>query len=221
MPSPQLSCQPSVFEPGANLKSPLRSIHALVSWLKEDNQGKLDATSLDNISLIEITLEKMELLISNVLKYSSITSETFDEKTVDLNAVVEDLRHVLFFPKHIEMKIVTTLPTVKGDAIRLQQLFQNLIGNAIQYIDKDTGLIEVKVLEKPSFYEFSIKDNGIGIEKQHHEKIFKIFQSLHPSLESSGIGLSIVKKIVNQYQGEVWLESEVGLGSTFFFTLKK
>ncbi len=204
-----------------DLKSPLRSINALVSWLKEDNQGKFDAVSLENISLIEITLEKMEQLISDVLTYSSINAESFETKYVDLNSIVEGLRHVLFFPEHIEMKIVNPLPVIKGDTIRLQQLFQNVIGNAIQYIEKDKGLIEVSVKETPSYYEFSIKDNGIGIEKHHYEKIFKIFQSLNPSKVSSGIGLSIVKKIVNQYQGEVWLVSELGVGSTFFFTIKK
>lgn len=204
-----------------DLKSPLRSINALVNWLKEDNQGKFDKASLDNISLLENTLEKMEQLISDVLTYSSITSESFENQTTDLNAIVEDLRHVLFFPKHIQMKVLNPLPIVRGDAIRLQQLFQNLIGNAIQYIDKDKGCIEIAVQEKPSHYQFSIKDNGVGIEKQHFEKIFKIFQSLNPHKESSGIGLSIVKKIVNQYQGEVWVTSEPGVGSTFFFTLKK
>ena len=82
-------------------------------------------------------------------------------------------------------------------------------------------MIEVSVKETSSYYEFSIKDNGIGIEKNQYEKIFKIFQSLNPSKVSTGVGLSIVKKIVNQYQGEVWLDSELGVGSTFFFTIKK
>ena len=204
-----------------DLKSPLRSINALVHWLKEDNIGLFDEASLHNFSLVEATLEKMEKLISDILDYSSITSEVKELKPVDLNVVINDLKDILYIPEHISLNILRKLPIINGDATKFQQLFQNMIGNAIRYIDKEKGLIEVGVVEHTSYYEFSIKDNGIGIEKKHHDKIFKIFQSLNTDKESTGVGLSIVKKIIDVYKGEIWLESTVGKGTTFYFTLIK
>jgi len=204
-----------------DLKSPLRSLNALFTWLKEDNEGKFDDTSLKNFDLIQNTLEKMEKLISDILEYSSITSGNEKMEEVDLNEVVLGLPHILFIPEHIELKIQNNLPILKGDETKFQQLFLNIISNAVKYIDKSKGLIEVDVLEFASYYQFSIKDNGIGIAKKDFDKIFKIFQALTENKESSGIGLSIVKKIINLYQGEIWLQSELGKGTTFYFTILK
>lgn len=204
-----------------DLKSPLRSINALVSWLKEDNQGKLDEVSLQNIAHIETTLEKMEQLITDVLNYSSVGAQVSALADVNTHNLVSDLCKILYVPEHIEIKIVNQLPVIKGDKTKLQQLFQNLISNAVKFIDKEKGLIEIKVLELSTHFEFSVKDNGMGIEKQFHDKIFKIFHALNKSKESTGIGLSIVKKIVDLHEGEVWLESEPKVGTTFYFTLKK
>ena len=95
------------------------------------------------------------------------------------------------------------------------------MSNAIKFIDKEKGLIKIDVLEKTSHYQFSVSDNGVGIEKKYHDKIFEMFHSLNNSKESTGIGLTIVKKIVDLYQGDVWLESSPGKGTTFHFTLKK
>ncbi|MDO6595994.1 PAS domain S-box protein [Oceanihabitans sp. 2_MG-2023] len=204
-----------------DLKSPLRSIHALVSWLKEDNQGKLDDISIQNIGLIETTLEKMEQLITDVLNYSSVGAETSLKTEVDLNSLVNELVSILYIPDHIEIKSLNTLPNIIGDRTKLQQVFQNLISNSVKFIDKEHGSIIIDVEDLKSHYKFSIKDNGIGIEKKYHDKIFKIFHSLKKSKDSSGIGLSIVKKIINLHEGEIWLDSEPNVGSTFYFTLKK
>jgi PAS domain S-box-containing protein len=204
-----------------DLKSPLRSLDALVSWLKEDNEGKFDNESLRNFELIEKTLEKMEKLISGILEYSSINSGSIKREEVDLNEIINGLHFVLLIPDHIELKIKNSLPKVMGDATKFQQLFLNIVSNAIRYIDKSKGIVEIDVKEFHSYYQFSIRDNGIGIEKKDFNRIFKIFQSLTNNKESSGIGLSIVKKIVHLYQGEIWLESEVGLGTVFYFTITK
>lgn len=204
-----------------DLKSPLRSINALVSWIKEDNQGAINEDTLRNFNLIEMTLEKMEHLITDILSYSSIVSETKENQGVDINIIIEDLKQILFVPEHISIEIKNKLPFVFGERAKLQQLFQNLIGNAIKFNNKEKGLIEIDVSDKKSFYQFSIRDNGVGIEKKYHEKIFKIFHSLNKSKDSSGIGLSIVKKIVDLYHGEIWVESEINIGTTFHFTLKK
>jgi len=204
-----------------DLKSPLRSIDALVSWIKMDNEGKLDDTTIQNFNLIEETLETMENLISNILEYSSAGSEVTKSQDIDLNKTMDDLDKLLFVPEHISINIVKKLPIVKGDPTKFQQLFQNLISNAIKFSDKDNGIVEVDFVEEPSFYQFSVKDNGIGIEKKFHDRIFKIFHSLNKSKESTGIGLSIVKKIVDLHEGNIWLDSELGKGTTFFFTIKK
>jgi PAS domain S-box-containing protein len=204
-----------------DLKSPLRSIDALVSWIKDDNKGNLDDVSLQNFQLIETTLEKMEQLISDVLDYSSIGSGHDEQVDVDLDALVRELIGILYVPDHVHINIVNDLPVIKGDQIKLQQLFQNLLSNAIKFIDKPIGNIDVSVKSVGGFYEFSIADNGMGIEKKFHDKIFKIFHALNRSKESTGIGLSIVKKIVDLHEGQIWLESELKLGSNFYFTLKK
>ncbi|WP_282041594.1 PAS domain-containing sensor histidine kinase [Winogradskyella flava] len=204
-----------------DLKSPLRSIDALVSWLREDNKEKLDAASLQNLDLIQTTLEKMEQLISDVLNYSSVSADNSENAEVDIESLVADLLKILYIPEHINVTIHNALPKVMGDQIKLQQVFQNLISNAVKFNDKDNGLIEIDVADEGKYYRFSIKDNGIGIEPQFHDKVFKIFHSLKKSKDSSGIGLSIVKKIVNLHQGKIWLESELGSGTIFYFTLKK
>ena len=204
-----------------DLKSPLRSIDALVSWIKTDNKDKLDNATLKNFELIEETLVTMDTLISNILEYSSSGIVTNELKDIKLNLLVEELKKILFIPKHITVKILTKLPVVKGDETKLKQLFQNLISNAVKFIDKETGIIEVDFKENNTFYEFSVKDNGIGIEEKYSEKVFQIFQTLKKNKESTGIGLSIVKKIVNLYQGDIWFESKPKIGTKFIFTLKK
>jgi PAS domain S-box-containing protein len=204
-----------------DLKSPLRSISALTAWIKMDNLEHFDKDSLQNFDDIDITLEKMESLISDVLKFSSLDSKVDEEHEVDLDVLVKEVIHMLYIPNKITINVKNTLPKIKGDKVKFQQLFQNLIGNAIKFNDKENGFININVEEQKSFYKFTIKDNGIGIEKKNFDKIFKIFQSLKKSENSSGIGLSIVKKIIDIYKGEIWLESEINKGTTFHFTLKK
>ena len=204
-----------------DLKTPLRSIDALVSWIKTDNQGTLNKGTLENLELIEKTLETMESLITNILAYSSITTDHKKRDEVDLNTTLETVYRLLLIPQDISIEVLTKLPIVKGDATKFQQLFQNLISNAIKFSDKEKGRIKIDYTVSKSHYQFSIEDNGIGIEEKQHQKIFKIFHSLHTSKESTGIGLSIVKKIVELYEGDVWLQSTVGKGTTFYFTIKK
>jgi PAS domain S-box-containing protein len=204
-----------------DLKSPLRSISALVTWIKEDNFDNFDDKSLQKFDLIGTTLDRMELLISDILSYSSIGSAALNDQEVDLNLLVNNLKEVLYVPEHITITVLNKLPTIKGDKTKLQQLYLNLLSNAIKFIDKEQGLIKINVEERASFYLFSIQDNGVGIHEKYHDKIFKIFHSLRKSKESTGIGLSIVKKIVNLHNGEIWLDSKPNIGSTFYFTLKK
>lgn len=204
-----------------DLKSPLRSIYALVSWIKMDNADMFDDVTLQNFNLISKTLETMEKIISDVLEYSSAGANTSKQESVNLNKTLNNLKKVLFIPENISLNVLTKLPIIVGDDIKFQQLFQNLIGNAIKFSDKEKGIVEIDCVEKSTYYQFSIKDNGMGIEKKYHDKIFKAFHSLNKSEDSSGIGLSIVRKIIDLYKGKIWLESEPNVGTTFYFTLKK
>lgn len=204
-----------------DLKSPLRSIHALTSWIKEDNKNNLDEFSLKNFDLIEVTLEKMEQLITGILNYSSVGVKTQEQKAVDLNTVIDDLKTILFIPDNISIQIKNPLPTLNGERLKFQQLFQNLISNAIKFNNKEHGLIEIDVTDKVSYYQFSVEDNGIGINEKYFDKIFKIFHSLTDNKESTGVGLSIVKKIVDLYNGEIWVESIENKQTIFHFTIKK
>lgn len=205
-----------------DLKSPLRSINALVNWLKEDYGNVLDEGGLQNIALIEQTLEKMEQLINGILNYSSISNQkTWQNEKVDISRVIENIKNTIYIPKNIEISIKSKLPILNADSTRMQQLFQNIIGNAVNHIDKEKGLIEISATDDSTHYTFQIKDNGVGIEKANFDKIFKIFQSYSHHKSSTGIGLSIVKKIIEAHQGKIWLESKPKVGTTFFFTLKK
>jgi PAS domain S-box-containing protein len=205
-----------------DLKSPLRSIDALVSWIKADNKGKFDKITLENFDLIDTTLQTMEKLISNVLEYSSVSSAVKqNEEDVDLNSTLSNLKNILLIPRNISIKVLNKLPIVKGDSTKFQQLFQNLLSNAIKFCDKEKGFIEINYVDNNTFHQFAIKDNGIGIEKKYHDKIFQIFHSLNKRGDSTGIGLSIVKKIIDLYEGDIWLESEPNVETTFYFTIRK
>ncbi|CAL2091690.1 PAS domain S-box protein [Tenacibaculum sp. 190524A05c] len=204
-----------------DLKSPLRSISALTSWLKEDYGDKLGADGEKNINLIQEVVQKMEALINDILNYSSIKEKSTDLENVNVYELVSDIKKLLYVPEHIDVNIDENLPVIRADKVRLQQLFQNLISNAINYSDKEEGYVNINYREKKKYHVFSVADNGVGIAKEYHDKIFKVFESLGDHKDSTGIGLSIVKKIVDVYDGRIWLESEEGVGTTFFIEFKK
>jgi light-regulated signal transduction histidine kinase (bacteriophytochrome) len=204
-----------------DLKSPLRSLSALATWLNEDYKEVLDDNGIFNLQMMQERIEGMDKLIDGILKYSSINEETLEYALVNVNQIVQDIREIIFIPPHVNVVIMNTLPTINADKTKIHQLFQNLIGNAVVNIEKEEGVVEISSLETSSHWQFSIKDNGKGIPKEYHEKIFKIFQSIGGKERSTGIGLSIVKRIVDLYEGEIWLDSTIDEGTTFHFTIKK
>ncbi|KZS42866.1 hypothetical protein AWE51_15980 [Aquimarina aggregata] len=205
-----------------DLKSPLRSIYALVNWIKEDYSSAFDKTGLGHLSMIERTLEKMETLINDILSYSRAgNKENLESQQIDLNTLISDIKNVVLIPDNTEVYCKQKLPVINGDKTRIQQVFQNLIGNAVMYMDKEKGQIEIDYSDQNTHYQFKIKDNGPGIKEQYHTKIFKMFESVGNHKNSTGIGLAIVKKIVELYEGKIWLESSPEKGTTFYFTLKK
>lgn len=204
-----------------DLKSPLQSIDALVTWLHSDYEELLDENGKESIKLIRTNVEKMDTLVKGILKYSSIGSVERDFYKVNVNDVVEKVIDFIAVPSHIQISIPEKLPMVTGDHYRLEELFRNLLRNAINFNDKPKGNISIGYTDKGDFWEFYVQDNGKGIEAKYFDKIFVAFQKLEHNYKSTGIGLSIVKKIIDLYEGEIWIKSTPTIGSTFYFTLKK
>lgn len=204
-----------------DLKSPLRSIQALTSWLSNDYSEILDGAGKDYLGLIQDKIESMENLISGILAYSTANTSELKNAEIDLQEVVNEIQNSIYIPKKVKVEIPERLPQIIADRTKMHQLFQNIISNAVMHIEKEVGKVEVLCWDRSGHWEFCIRDNGVGIPKKYHKKIFEIFQSASNDKKSTGIGLSIVKKIVDRYNGEVWVESEEGKGTDFYFTLEK
>ena len=204
-----------------DLKSPLRSISALASWLEEDFGDKLGPAGLSQLNLMQDKIASMDQLITGILRYSSIGSEKARFEICPTLELIQQLKATIYWPEQIALRFNGTIPSIKADKTQLQQLFQNLLSNAISHMDKPKGQIEIGYNDLGDLHEFSVKDNGIGIPKAYKEKIFEIFETLESEKGSSGIGLSIVKKIVQLHGGTIWVKSEYGAGATFYFTIKK
>ncbi|WP_420602952.1 PAS domain-containing sensor histidine kinase [Flagellimonas sp.] len=204
-----------------DLKSPLRSVSALATWMYDDYKDSLDENGRYNLKMMQEKIEGMDKLITGILKYSTVNSDTLDNTSVDVNEVIREIEEIIYIPENVKIKTKKKLPSIKADKTKIHQLFQNFLSNAVVNIDKEDGLVEIDYKEDKTHWEFSIKDNGVGIPKEYHQKIFQIFQSIGSNERSTGIGLSIVKKIIDRYHGRVWLESEIGEGTTFYFTLQK
>ncbi len=205
-----------------DLKSPLQSIDALTNWIKEDYFDNLGEGGREIFNLIQESVEKMDTLIKGILQYSTIGKVEKKRYKIDLNCLLEDLILTIENPNNVEIYIPEELPSIYGDQHRLELLFYHLISNAINFNDKGThGLVEILYADEPDFWKFKIKDNGKGIAEKYFETIFIAFQKLENDYKSTGIGLSIVKKIVEAYKGKIVLESLAGKGTTFTFTLKK
>jgi PAS domain S-box-containing protein len=206
-----------------DLKAPLRGIGSLADWLVADQAEKLDDEGREYLRLITQRVRRMDGLIDGILQYSRVGRIRETLVAVDLNQLLQEVIDLLAPPEHIAIIIASALPTIRGEKTRIQQVFQNLLSNAIKYMDKPKGEIRIECAPVGEEWEFSVSDNGPGIDVRHHKRIFQLFQTLAPrdKVESTGVGLALVKKIVEMYGGRIWLESKSGEGSTFFFTLPK
>ena len=206
-----------------DLKAPLRGIKTLADWISTDYADKLDEDGRDQISLLSSRVNRMHNLIEGILQYSRVGRVKEEKALVSLNELVPNIIDTLAPPESIAITIENELPVIECEQTRIIQVFQNLLSNAIKYMDKPHGQIKIDYVEENGFWTFSVTDNGPGIEEKYFEKIFQMFQTLSPrdEFESTGVGLTLVKKIVDLHGGKIWLESKVGEGSTFFFTLPK
>ena len=204
-----------------DLKAPLRAISQLSSWIVDDYSEALDEEGRARLRLLIDRTRHMHRLIDGILQYSRIGRVAEKPVSVDLDVAVRDIINILSPPASVHIAIEGRLPTVIGEQTHITQVFQNLLSNAMQYIDKPKGYITIKARSEQNHWLFAVADNGPGIDAKYFEKIFQIFQTLgtHRDTESTGLGLALVKKIVEKWGGSIWVESVVGQGSTFLFTM--
>lgn len=213
------------FMSSHDLQEPLRMVTGFLTLLKKKYSDKLDADAQQYIGFAVEGAERMRSLIAHLLEYSRLGKNKDDLNLVDLNIVC--LEATALFREQIEISGAEIeaghLPVVKGKKTQLQQVFQNLISNALKYRSADPPKIKISCSEVNSQWRFEFRDNGIGIDPQFHERIFQIFQRLHSKSQYSGtgIGLAICKKIIEQHGGRIWVESAPEKGSAFIFTMTK
>ena len=206
-----------------DLQEPLRMVSSYTQLLSQRYAGKLDSDADEFIAFAVDGAMRMQRLIQDLLAYSRVGTSKMDLATISSGKALEIALTNLAGAIDDSSAVVTRgeMPSVRADEMQLVQLFQNLIGNAIKYRGPDTPKVHVSVVEKRGKWQFSVQDNGLGIEEQYYDRIFGMFQRLHNRREFSGtgIGLAICRKIVERNGGEMSVTSKVDHGSTFQFTL--
>ncbi len=211
-----------------DLQAPLRGVASFATFLEEDYKDKLDGEALEHLREIREGTARMSNLIKDLLALSRISRIKNPFEEVDISELVEAVRKRIEYDinKHkVDLKIPKSLPTIVCDRIKLTEVFLNLINNAIKFSSKQevAPIVELSYFNEEESHKFSVKDNGIGIDSKYYDQIFGIFKRLHSTdeFEGSGAGLGIVKKVIEDHKGKVWIESEVGKGTTFLFTIPK
>jgi signal transduction histidine kinase len=214
-----------VYTISHDLKAPLVSLSGFSSVLQKGYESQLGEEGKHYLERIQANVAHMEVLTTSLLELSRIGKVGGSIEEIDLAALLREIRNVLAVrlkEAGADFVVQEPLSTVRADRVRIHQVFVNLIENAAKFRSAERALrIEVGCRQESGFYRFHVADNGIGIAPQYHEQIFAPFQKLHPEIEGVGIGLALIKKIVEHYGGRVWVESEAGKGSTFYFTIPK
>ena len=208
-----------------DLQTPLRAIAGFSQILQNEYHGKIDDNADEYIDRIVGGTKRMQQLISDLLAYSRVESRSVPFNQTDLNKIYADALSLLQASIEDNDGVVTRdeLPLVSGDAAQLSQLLQNLIGNGLKYHGDNPPRVHVSAEQNGTDWKFAVRDNGIGIDEKHHEKIFEIFRRLHSQQDypGTGIGLAVCRRIVDRHGGQIWVESDEGHGCTFRFTIPK
>ena len=206
-----------------DLKAPLRAIANLSEWIEEDIGDTLNDENRHQMNLLRGRIHRMEALIDGLLQYSRVGR--LDTATVQLSVatLLTEVLDSLAPPETFTIQVEANMPTLVTERLPLEQVFTNLLSNAIKHHPRTDGRVQISVQEQGAFYEFAVVDDGAGIAPQYHEKVFSIFQTLQArdKSENTGIGLAIVKKIVEGHKGTITLESQEGQGAVFRFTWPK
>ncbi len=205
-----------------DLKAPLRGISNIISWIDEDHQKDITPEVKDNLDLIKGRALRLENMINGLLEYAKVGKIVKGKERVDILKMLHELTDLLV-PKNFEVHIDGVMPFIITEKLHIEQVFSNLISNAVKYNPNDNPTIIIRGRELNDFHEFTVTDNGMGIQKEYFDKIFVIFQTLQErdAFESTGVGLAIVKKIIDDYKGVIRVESELGKGTSFTFTWPK
>lgn len=203
-----------------DLKAPLRAIANLSQWIEEDLGDNLPEDVKNHTELLRGRVARMQALIDGILSYSRVSRTEKKYETVDTDQLITEVLNIIDVPASFEIVKETAFPVIPADRVRLEQVFTNLISNAIKYHDKASGKITLAHKKIENVHKFSVADDGPGIPPEYHEKIFVIFQTLEArdKIESTGVGLSIVKKIIEENGGTIKVESVPGQGARFIFT---
>lgn len=203
-----------------DLKAPLRAIANLSTWIEEDLSGNLPDESQQHLDLLRRRVYRMEALIEGILEYSRVGRTEAAIATINVKDLLTEVIDSLSPPPTFSIELPPELPTFTTKRLLLSQVFSNLLSNAIKHHDRSDGQIRISCQQQDAYYEFTVSDDGPGIEPQYHQKIFTIFQTLksRDTQENTGVGLSIVKKIIETEGGSISIESALGQGTTFRFT---
>lgn len=207
-----------------DLRAPLRGIDSLASWINEDAAALLPDASKEHLAKLRGRVERMERLLEDLLTYSRVGRRDGQAEMVETDALVRDIVDLMAAPAGFTVTITSAMPTIQTPRVPLELVFRNLIGNAIKHHhDPANGLIEISAKEQGDFVEFTVADNGPGIEERHHARIFNMFQTLRPrdEMEGSGMGLAIVQRAVEFRRGQIRVESTPESGAAFIFTWAK
>ncbi len=211
-----------------DLQAPLRTIQSFTQLLQRKLGGRLSSEEKEYMQFISSATDNMRNLIRDLRTYSQVDAGSLNTQDFSLDKMVKEILseiRAVINHTNASIKLTTELPIVQGDRIKLKQLIQNLLTNALKYIAKGTvPEVIIHFEDRPKYWYIEITDNGIGIEEEYQELIFELFQRLHTNTEEyqgTGIGLSLCKKVVEQHQGEIGVRSEEGKGSTFYFTFAK
>lgn len=206
-----------------DLKAPLRGIDNVVSWIEEDHGKELPPKVTEYLELIKGRIRRAENLIAGILTYSRIGKEQVVKERVDVGELIREVWENTYLDKEAEVVVPDRMPVLYTEKIPLLQVFSNLISNAVKYNDTAKGKVTVRCREQEGRYHFTITDNGPGIAKAYHDKIFVIFQTLQERdrFESTGVGLAIVKKILDDRKEQITVVSAPGEGASFTFTWSK
>jgi PAS domain S-box-containing protein len=211
------------FAASHDLQEPLRMITSFSQLLIKGYRGQLDGEAEICVGFINDGTTHMQNLLADLLSYTETGAEKGEiAESIDLNNVFDKVIQNLRQAIDESGAIVTSgdLPTVHGQDVRFTQLFQNLIGNAIKYHSASPPIVRIAAERRNNDWVVSVADNGIGIEPEHHQTIFGVFKRLHgKAIPGTGIGLAISQRVVERYGGRIWVESQVGLGTTFYFTV--
>ncbi|BAZ07368.1 sensor histidine kinase [Calothrix sp. NIES-3974] len=203
-----------------DLKAPLRAIANLSTWIEEDLGDNIPLENKKQLQLLRQRVNRMESLLNALLDYSRVGRMQTEPENVDVHQLLAEIIDSLDPPRGFTIEIRTEMPTLMTKRLLLRQVFANLISNAIKHHPRDDGNVYISAIPTDKYYEFQVSDDGLGIAPEYHHQIFTIFQTLQPrdSKESTGVGLAIVKKIIESEGGSIHVISQVGEGATFSFT---